>query len=243
MVKTTKAAEIVKLADGDKVAEEAARRWVSASQEAVRERGAFRVALAGGSTPRALYSLLASSQWSSQIEWDKTHVFWGDERRVAPSHPDSNYRMARELLLDHVPVPPDQVHPMQGTGLASSTLREYEADLRRHFQLGRREWPRFDLVLLGMGADGHVASIFPGTRAVSDLSNMVVAYEVPQLGEERITLTLAVINQARSVLFMVCGEEKARAVAATLQGRRLPSTYPGQAVQPVDGTVTWLLDK
>lgn len=236
-------AEIVKLDNAELVAEEAARRWLQSAQEAVSERGAFRIMLSGGNTPRLLYQLMAQDPWRDQIPWERTYVFWGGERRVPPNHPESDYRMARETLLDHVPIPDDHVFRLQGEGLESSVVRDYENKLRRHFQLKEREWPRFDLALLGLGADGHIASIFPGTRAVSDLSNTVLVYQVPKLGVERVTVTLPVINHARHILFLVVGEEKASALAGALQGPNLPSTYPAQAVKPVDGTVTWLVDK
>ena len=236
-------AELVILPDLAAVVQEAARRWVAVAGQAVAERDMFRIALSGGSTPRPLYELMASEPWRSQAPWAKTYVFWGDERRVPPSHPDSNYGMAYESLLRHVPIPADHVFRMDGEGLASSAAHDYTAKLTRHFGLGRREWPRFDLVLLGLGADGHIASIFPGTRAVSDLSNMVVVYPVPQLGVERMTLTLPVFNHARNILFLVSGGEKADILACVLEGERRPSTYPAQAIAPVDGTLVWLVDE
>jgi 6-phosphogluconolactonase len=151
--------------------------------------------------------------------------------------------MARETLLDHVPIPGEQIYRIQGEDLLSSAARDYENKLWRFFKFGRGEWPRFDLVLLGLGTDGHFASIFPGTRSVSDLSNMVLAYQVPQLGAERITLALPVINHARHVLFLVAGQEKASALANALEGESRPSSYPAQAVRPVDGRLTWLIDQ
>jgi 6-phosphogluconolactonase len=236
-------AELVVLPDLNQVAQEAARRWMEIAQRAVAERGSFSVALSGGTTPRTLYELLAVEPWRSQAPWESTHVFWGDERRVPSTDPRSNYRMAREALLEHVPVPAGQIYRMHGEDLLGSAVRDYEDKLWRYFRFGRGEWPRFDLILLGLGADGHTASIFPGTRAVSDLSSMVLAFEVPQMAEERITLTLPVINHAHHVLFLVAGDEKAHALASVLQGERRPSTYPAQAVRPVDGTLTWLVDQ
>ncbi|MBN1430094.1 MAG: 6-phosphogluconolactonase [Anaerolineae bacterium] len=236
-------AEIVKLAGAEKIAEEAARRWVQIAREAVADRGVFRIMLSGGYSPRLLYQLMATDPWQGRVSWEQTCVFWADERRVAPSDPESNYRMAHEMLLEHVPVPDNHIFQLQGTGLASSVIRDYENKLRRHFQLGRGEWPRFDLVLLGLGVDGHIASIFPGTRAVSDLSNMVVVYEVPSLQTERVTVTLPVINNARHILFLVSGDEKADPLREALEGPFQPSTHPAQAVKPIDGALTWLVDK
>lgn len=132
---------------------------------------------------------------------------------------------------------------MDGEDLANSAARAYSSLLERHFDLGRRDWPRFDLILLGMGEDGHTASIFPGTRAVSDQSNRVLVYEVPQLRAERMTLTLPVINHARHILFLVVGEDKAGALFEVLHGPYRPSTYPAQAVKPIDGSLTWLVDR
>lgn len=234
--------EIITLPHIEAIIEEAASRWVQIAQDAVAERGAFRIALSGGSTPRPLYLLMASEPYRDQVPWEQTYVFWVDERRVPPSHPDSNYRLAAEALLRHVPIPREQIFRMDGEELAGSAARDYAEAIRRHFDLGFRDWPRFDLVLLGMGPDGHTASIFAGTRAVSDLSNMVLVYEVPQLRAERMTLTLPAINNARHILFLVAGEDKAEALRAVLHGDYRPSTYPAQAVKPVDGTLTWLVD-
>lgn len=236
-------AEVVVLSDLSALTEEAAERWLNTAQAAVNERGEFTVALSGGSTPRPLYEKMASAPWSEQAPWQQTYVFFGDERRVPPDHADSNYRMANEALLQHVPIPSDQVFRMDGQGLSRTAAQSYERALQRHFSLERREYPRFDLMLLGMGEDGHTASVFPGTRAVSDLTNMVIAYDVPQLGVERMTLGLSVINNARQILFLVSGESKADALAAVLHGEHRPSTYPAQAVSPRDGSLTFLVDK
>lgn len=234
---------IVILPDLEAIAREAADRWVRLAAAAVEAQGRFSIALSGGSTPRRLYELMASEPWRDQAPWLETFVFWGDERRVPPSDPESNYLMASQALLEHVPIPPDQVFRMDGVGLASSAARDYDDKLWRYFRFDRHEWPRFDLVLLGLGKEGHTASIFPGTRALSDLSNKVLVYEVPQLGAERITLTLPVINHARNILFLVAGDKKAAALEAVINGAHQPSTYPAQAIQPVDGELTWLVDE
>lgn len=234
--------EVVKLSDQQATAEEAARRWVAIAQAAIKERGRFDIALSGGTTPRLLYQLMASDEWRDQVPWAQTFVFWGDERRVAPGHEDSNFRMTNEVLLSHVPIPADQIFRMKGEGLGRSAARDYTYELEQHFNLGRREFPQFDLILLGLGADGHFASIFPGTRAVSNLFDLVVAYEVPQLRAERMTLTVPVINNARNILVMVVGETKAQALADVFQKDFKPSTYPGHALKPA-GTLTWLVDE
>jgi len=237
------AVEIVKLSNPEAVAADAARRLANIAAASVEAQGSFSVALSGGSTPKRLYQLLASEEWRNKVPWENTHVFFGDERRVPHSDPQSNYRMARETLLDHVPVPADQIYPMDGTGLIKATMRDYENKLYRYFRHGKREFPRFDLFLLGMGSDGHIASIFPGTRAVSDLSATVLVYEVPQLGVERITLTVPVINNSKNILFMVTGENKAGALAHVMNEEVHPSRYPAEAVAPDDGTLIWLVDE
>lgn len=236
--------EIIRLKDIEDISSAAARRWTEIAKTAVRERGSFTVALSGGNTPRHLYETLASPPLRDQLPWEQTFVFWGDERRVPPSSADSDYRMAKETLLDHIPIPTDHIFRMVGEGLASGSVRDYEDKLRRHFKLQPGDWPTFDLMLLGMGSDGHIASIFPGTRAVSDLSNMVIVQEVPQLRAERITLTRPVFNHARNVLFLVSGAGKAAALAACLEGPYRPSTYPAQGIKSeVGGSITWLIDK
>lgn len=235
--------EIVKLANADAVIQEAARRWIAIANQSVAERGRFTIALSGGNTPAPLYRLMTSDEYRGQVAWDKTHVFWSDERRVPASHPDSNFRMARETLLDYVPIPSDQIYRMPTEGLTRIDADHYERVLRKVFDLKAREWPRFDLMLLGMGKDGHVASIFPGTRAVSDLSAMVLVYEVPQLRSERMTLTLPVLNNARNVILLVTGGEKAEMLAEVLGPKQQPSTRPAEAVKPVDGSLVWLVDQ
>jgi 6-phosphogluconolactonase len=235
--------DIVRFADLESLSQEAARRWGKIAQKAVQERGKFRIALSGGNTPRRLYQLVAAAPLSEQLPWAQTYVFWGDERRVPPSHPDSDYRMARETLLDHVPVPEGQIFRMHGEGLASDATRDYEIQLQREFELGVRDWPDFDLVLLGLGAEGHTASIFPGTRAVSDLTHMVLIYDVPQLGSERMTLTRPVFNHARNILFLVSGKDKADALAGAIDGPGHPSTYPAAGIKPENGLLTWLVDE
>lgn len=234
---------VIRLANSEAVAEKAAEEWSKAAEDAVRHRGAFTIALSGGTTPEALYRLVASEPYQTKLPWNVTHVFFGDERRVPRTDPESNYRMVYETLLKHVPIPPDNIHPMDGVGLMRASMSAYEQQLIRHFKLNRRELPRFDLFLLGMGEDGHTASIFPGTRAVSDLTNMVLVYNVPQLHVERITLTLPVINNSRSICILVVGEQKAQTLRDVLVGSKRTSHLPVQAVDPTDGTLTWLVDE
>jgi len=223
-------------------AEEATRR----AEEAARARGRFTIALAGGSTPRALYRLLADAAgpFRERFPWSVAQVFWGDERHVPPDHPDSNYQMAREALLDHVPLPAHNVHriPAEDPDAARAAAR-YDAELAAAFALSADGLPRFDLVLLGLGPDGHTASLFPGTEVVHERKRRVAAPFVPKLSAFRITLTPPVINHAAAVLFLVSGEGKAAALAAVIEGATQVDLHPAQVVTPHDGALVWLVDR
>ena len=213
------------------------------ARQAARTAGRFTVALAGGSTPRALYALLAdrAAPYRSQVPWDRTFVFFGDERQVSPDHPDSNFRMARESLLRHVPVPEEQVYRMRGENPdPDRAAEEYEEIIRDVFRLGAFDRPRFDLILLGMGADGHTASIFPGAPGARQAERLALAVRVAPLGVDRITLTLPVLNHAAAVLFVVSGVSKAEAVRQVLGGA---SDLPAAEVRPAAGDLLWLLDR
>jgi len=229
---------VVVLSDPDAVAGAAAERFITAAETAVGERGRFVAALAGGSTPRRLYGLLASPGLRDAIAWDRTTILFGDERCVGPDDPDSNYRMARETLLDHVPVPGDQVHRMVGEDDPERAARSYEAILRELYP--GESAPRFDLVLLGMGGDGHTASLFPGTTALDETSRWVVANRVQALDTTRLTLTYPALNAARRVLFTVTGGDKAD-VFAKVFVRRDPR-YPASRIAPPDGICVVLAD-
>lgn len=231
-------------ADAAGVASAAARLFVDAAQQAVRERGRFFVALSGGSTPRALYQMLAAPPYHDQVEWSRAVVFWGDERCVAPDDAESNYRMAREALLFHVPVLANQVFRMHGELADVDTAASlYEMDLRRAFALAPGTLPRFDLLLLGLGPDGHTASLFPHTAALGISDRFVVANHVDKLGANRLTVTVPVINRAACVTFLVAGADKAQALAGVLQGPRQPEELPAQLVAPTDGQLIWLVDR
>jgi 6-phosphogluconolactonase len=220
---------------------------VEASQAVgARGSGVFRVALAGGSTPRPLYQLLASSPYRERIDWSRMQVYWGDERNVGPESDESNYKMAREALLDHASLRPEQIHRIRGELAASEAAMDYQQVLARTFGLAPdqpSEWPRFDCILLGMGPDGHTASLFPNTMALEVRDRTVVANPVPKLDAERITLTVPVLNAAASVLFLVAGADKADALAAVLEGPPQPMLYPSQLVAPTNGTLRWLVDQ
>lgn len=224
------------------LAEAGAAEFVRRAREAVEGHGRFRVALAGGATPRGVYARLADRQgpYRAQIPWERTFVLFGDERQVAPDHDDSNFRMASETLLRHVPVPEEQVHRMRGENPdALRAAEEYEEILRDVFRLGDGERPRFDLVLLGMGADGHTASIFPGTPAAREAARLAMAVKLDP-GPDRITLTLPVFNSAAAALFLVSGTEKAEAARQALGGA---SDLPAAQVRPDRGDLLWLLDR
>lgn len=221
----------------------AADMFVELAEQAVRERGRFTVALAGGSTPRPLYAALATPPWSEAVAWERMHLFWGDERPVPPDHPESNYRTVAETLLAGVPVSPEHVHRVEAERPPEEAARAYEGELRRHFGLAAGEWPRFDLVLLGLGRDGHTASLFPHTDVLWEHRRLVAAPFVPKLGTHRITITVPTINHARVIVFLVSGEAKAEAVAQAYRGRYEPDECPAQLIHPRDGELRWLLDE
>ena len=225
--------EIRILADGAAIATRAAQEFVQAAAEAVRVKGSFNVALAGGSTPKALYSLLVNdSALRSQVPWDKIHLFFGDERHVAPDHPDSNFRMASEAMISKSPLKPEQVTRIKGEYPdTEQAALEYEKALREYFQLKDGEYPRFDLVLAGMGNEGHTLSLFPGTKALHADGRMVVRNWIGKLCTERITLTAPVASNAAQVIFMVTGADKAPALKAVLEGPFEPEQLPAQLLR------------
>src|SRR5947209_15677169 len=227
--------------DPEQVAREAAGLFVRLSIEAISTRGSFSVALPGGSTPRRMYELLASDDYRTQVSWPGVHVFFGDERTVPPDHADSNYRMANETMLSLVPVPAKNVHRMNGVGDAAASASEYESELRAFF--GDLAWPRLDLVMLGMGDDGHTASLFPGRAALEEQQACDVANWVEKFQTWRITLTAPAVNAARRVLFLVTGAGKAERLREVLAGERDPSRLPSQLIQPRDGTLEWFVDR
>jgi len=231
--------------DGEAVAQYAAREFVRRARAAIEASGAFKVALAGGSTPRRTYELLADPSLATQVEWEATHIFFGDERAVPPDHPDSNYRTAFETLLSKVRVPDAQVHRM-GAERADldAAATEYEARMAESFDLTVESGPpRFDLVMLGMGEDGHTASLFPSTAALDETRAWVVANDVPQKSTRRLTLTPPVLNAARCVMFAVDGVDKAAPLADVLEGPHDPRRFPAQLIAPADGELLWLVDR
>ncbi len=225
------------------LARRAAEYFIRLTDQAITMRGRFTIALSGGSTPRALYTLLASDPYREQIRWPAVHVFWGDERCVPPDHPDSNYRLAQETLLSQVPIPGENIHRMAGEKPPEQAAEEYEALLRAFFHLKPGEPPRFDMVLLGLGADGHTASLFPGTPVLREKGRLVAALFVEKLNAYRLTLTPPVLNYAADVIFLVEGAAKAGVLHDVLQGEYDPDRLPAQLVQPADSTLIWLIDR
>jgi 6-phosphogluconolactonase len=231
--------------DPASLAQRAAQYFVEMIGEALGAENRARVAISGGSTPKAAFRLLAdpNQPWRSRLQWDKLDLYWVDERTVPPDHPDSNYRMTREALLDHVPIQPDQIHRMEGELEPEVAAARYESMLRNTFRLEGAQSPRFDLVALGMGPDGHTASLFPKTAALHEMNRLVTANHVPQMDTWRITLTWPVINHARSVFFLIAGADKAGVIHEVFTGPRDPERLPSQLIWPSSGILTLFLDK
>ena len=226
--------------DSESVARAAAARIAELARESIEARGRFTLALSGGTTPRSVYELLAGEEFREDIDWPNVHIFFGDERMVPPDSPESNYRMAYEALLSRVPIPPENIHRIDGLGDAAANASAYELEMRGLF--GDVEWPRLDHVLLGMGDDGHTASLFPGTAALKEERLWVAPNWVEKLGVWRVTLTAPVINAARCVTFLVTGAAKAERLREVLKGERDSSRLPSQMIQPSDGTLEWFVD-
>jgi 6-phosphogluconolactonase len=235
--------------DAAAVQRAAAEEFAARTEAAAAARGVALVALSGGSTPRGLHGLLAdpAGPFRARVPWTRLHVFWGDERCVPPEHAESNYRMARETLLDAVPIQPEHVHRMPGEDPDPTRAAErYAEELREVFgAMGRLAagWPRFDLVLLGMGADGHTASLFPGTDAVHEASRPAVAVWVAKLGSRRLTLTPPVLAAADAVVVLVTGHDKAETLATVLEGPVRPDVHPSQLLRRRAGATLWLVDQ
>jgi 6-phosphogluconolactonase len=227
------------------VARQAADLFVELCQAIIGAGQVFSVALSGGSTPRALHQLLSSAPYRERVDWSHVRFFFGDERYVPAEDAMSNYRMAHETLLEPLGVDPSHIYRMPTTELGSPALAaaRYEEDLRAAFELSAGQLPQFDLILLGLGPDGHTASLFPHTEALSVSDRLVAANFVPKLDAYRITLTVPVINNAAVVAFLVAGSDKASALGSVLRGARDPDEFPAQLVAPADGDVYWLVDE
>jgi 6-phosphogluconolactonase len=238
-------AEHVVLSDAAAVTQEAARRLLAIADDAIAQRGAFTVALAGGSSPASLYRLLAAPSFVHEIDWPHSHIYFGDERCVPPDHPDSNFKMAQEALLARVPLPAANVFRMAGELPPEMAAQAYAQIIRSNFHLSGTARPCFDLILLGMGHDGHTASLFPGMSALDERRRPVVGSDVPayvQPAVPRITVTFPVLNAARNVLFLVTGANKAAAVRAVWGNLQPGELLPAARVQPANGRLVWLLD-
>jgi len=223
--------------NSEELARAAAELFAARCREAVEMRGAFTVALSGGSTPKLLFELLAG-EFRDQIAWPSIHFFWSDERHVPPDHPDSNYRMANEAMLSRVPIAKDNVHRVPSENpSASEAAHAYEQTL---IETTQQSLPQLDLILLGAGTDGHTASIFPGSDVLYETKRLVAAPWVEKFQTYRITMTLPLLNNGVSVVFLVSGSEKASIVKEILEG---PEKYPAQAVKPTNGELLWMLDE
>jgi 6-phosphogluconolactonase len=229
--------------DPESVARAAAEAIVEAATEAADRSGRFVVALSGGSTPRSLYHHLAAPGFADRMPWDAFHVFWGDERCVPPFDPDSDYRMAKEAMLDHVPISPGRVHRIRGEDPPDQAAEDYERVLRRSFGVAegppiRQDGARFDLVLLGMGEDGHTASLFPASGAVHETQRWVIRVEADVSPRNRVSVTTPVLNAAARKLFLVTGVGKAPTLSRVLEGPRDPDVLPAQAIEDAE----WFVD-
>lgn len=214
--------------------------FISLAQRSILERGAFSVALSGGSTPKALYTRLADPGLQDQLAWADIHLFFGDERYVLPDHPESNFRMVKEALLSRVEIPGENIHRVKTEMDVRLAAFDYEEQLRAHFS---DPWPRFDLVLLGMGADGHTASLFPDTAGLNEEHRWFIANQVPAQDAWRLTLTKNALNAGRQIVVLVSGLSKADMLSEVLTGPKEPMHKPVQLISPVQGEMTWLIDR
>jgi 6-phosphogluconolactonase len=220
----------------------AAELFAQCSAQAILERGRFQVALSGGSTPLKSYELLAQSPFHEQVDWPNVHVFWGDERCVPPEDLENSYRQAHDVLLGHVPIPAENVHRLQSDLEPLAAAINYALVLKQ-FASPPLAWPRFDLVLLGMGSDGHTASLFPGSEVSPSSPTLAVTAHYQDRPADRVTLTPPVFNSARRVVFLVSGQSKSEMLAHVLYGEYRPEQIPAQRIRPTDGELIWMVDQ
>ena len=220
------------------------------SKQAITQRGFCTLVLSGGSTPKALYALMATPEWRKQFDWTRIRLFWGDERFVSPDHSDSNYAMVNRELLSRVNVPQENVHRViTERGTPEEVAAAYEETVRREAPPGKpspsgqKDIPQFDVVLLGLGANGHTASLFPNTGVLHEDARLVVACYVEEVKANRITMTAPLLNRARNIFFLVAGAEKAEVINHVVYGSHQPEKLPAQLIQPVDGSLTWMVEK
>lgn len=235
--------EIIISQDSAELCRQAADKFVGLARHAIIQRDRFAVALSGGSTPRGLYALLATPEYRGQVSWAQVHLFWGDERCVPSDHEDSNFRMVRQALLSRIDIPADNVHRMAGEKEGRLAAAEYEQELKNFFHLTKGKLPRFDLIFLGLGEDGHTASLFPGDPALNETESLVTHTHVEKLNARRLTLTFPVLNSAAEIVFLVAGASKMNIVAKVLEGAADGSTFPAARIEPRDGRVTWFMSR
>ena len=235
-------AEIRIFKDDESLSQAAAEIFVTLAVKAVEARGRFLTALSGGGTPAGLYRLLAADPYRGQVDWPKTYVFWGDERCVPPDEEGSNYHQAMDILLSHVPIPDENILRIKGELEPAQASDDYAQALKR-FAAPGLDWPRFDLVLLGMGADGHTASLFPGSEVLPNSPTLAVTAHYQGRPANRVTLTPLVFNAAHNIMFLVTGANKAASLDQVLNGEHLPKQYPAQRIRPTDGKIIWLVDE
>ncbi len=229
--------------DIDSLSRSAADLFLETTTQAIKERGRALIVISGGSTPLALFRLLADEPYRSQIDWNALHIFWADERCVPPDDPGSNYGQARKAFLDQVPIPVENVHRVNSALRPVEAAEEY-ANTLRDFRDPPLDWPRFDLVLLGMGDDGHTASLFPGSDVDVPRPTLAVTAHYQDRPANRVTLTPRVFNTARKIVFLVSGESKVETLARVLaEDNYQPELYPAQRIRPIEGTVIWMIDE
>jgi 6-phosphogluconolactonase len=222
------------------VADFAVTKWIKISSQAIEDKGNFMAGLSGGKTPVEFYKKLAASK--NILSWDRTHIFFVDERFVPPSHRESNYGLIKEYLINHVKLPDENVHRIQTEEITLvQSARRYEEDIRSFFLIERGSVPQFDLIMLGIGEDGHTASLFPGKSSLKERTRLAIPVTAEKLPNKRITLTLPVINNARKIMFLVSGRDKAKVLKEIVEGKK--SSLPASRVQPKQGVVYFVIDK
>lgn len=241
LVSTEGERDVQILSDLEAISHEAASLFVSASRDSIATRKKFAVAISGGSTPRRLYTLLSSSPYCDQVDWHNVHFFWADERCVPKEDEESNFKVAFDRLLSKVPVLDGNIHRINGEEEPEKAARDYEADIREFF--GVSGFPVFDLVLLGMGEDGHTASLFPDSKSLEETARLAVPVYLEKDNRSRITLTLPVLNNATQILFLVAGSSKAAVLSEILSDGEKKKEFPAGRIRPVQGKVTWLIDR
>jgi 6-phosphogluconolactonase len=229
------------LRDREALSRAAADRFLALSRESIASAGMFTVALSGGSTPRRLYSLLGADPYRESVDWSRVHVFWADERAVPRDHPESNFKLAFDAFLSVVPIPAANLHRIKGEDGPEKAAEEYEDDLRGFFDI--QGLPLFDLIILGIGEDGHTASLFSGSSALNENTRLALPVYPEQSGTSRVTITLSVLNNAAHILFLASGHAKANIVAAVLGKGKAKGQYPAGLVMPAHGSIEWFVDK